>query len=1573
MTKPAASFITRPPTQIYGRHPGYGFAGLSVSTAIGNFTHTAVDLPFGSGMLGLLNWRRTYNSLSATAGGLGTGWTTSFSASLQPSESQGLLPHAAEEVNFHDEDGRVLVFTQAADGAFTSPQDLEATLARQADGGFTLAYNSGLVSTFDPSGRLTERSLEGQALTLGYDDAGHLVSVAHSSGASLGLSYDGAGRVTGVAASDGRTASYAYGPDGGLASVTVPGGGVTAFETTSGSGFLQVAKISDADGNLVVANSYDTSSGAVSGQGLPGSGTVTFGYGLTTGLTTVSTTPPEAIATFQADTNGRLTKAVNAAGNAATFGYNADGRLTQVVSPGGVQTAMDYDSRGNRTSFTFGGSTTVSTFDSSDRMLSNTNPVGSTTRYAYTGDTRIPSQIIGPGGGITSIAATGGLITSLTDPDGNTATFGHDASGNLTSLTSPRGETTSFSYDAFGNRTGAVFPDGSSASLGYDAAGRLTSIALPGGVQTSQEYSPGGLLLETTDPTGAITRYAYDAAGNQTTITDPLGQVTTFAYDAIGQLTAFANPAGAATRFGYDLLGNLTSMTDALGVETAYTYDPDGRQLTQQTPSGTITTGYDERGNVTSVTDAAGEVTRYEHDAASRLTAVTSPDGGVWSTAYDAVGNPVTRTDATGAVTRRQYTPAGNLQAVTDPLGRQTSYGRDLDGHVVSVTNPADGVTRYAYDPGGRLTSETTPAGLVTSYRYDAAGRLAATIDPRGWATRYEYTARGQRSAVIAPSGAVTRYRYDPADQLTEVINPNGGITQYGYDTAGHVIAATDPKDAASHFTYDADGRLTSFADPLGRATSYEYDKSGNLVTVTDPTGGVHRMAYDPDGRVTQRTGSDGATVSYTYDAAGHRTSMTDGIGTTHYAYDADGRLLTVTEPDGAVLAMAYDAAGQRSALTYPDGLQVGYGYDLNGRLTSLHDPRAGDAVYVLDADGRLLTEQLPGRLARRYHYEAGLLYRFLTLRDDRPAATTTLRHDPDGRILTLRTTGDGEQTHEYRYDPAGQLVYAVAGTGQRRQESHLAYDAAGNRVSLRRDGAETHYRYDEADQLIALETPGRHTEFRYDALGRLTEETAGDRHQAISYDGFGLPTVITSTGQAKPGGTDTERTHATFNGDGLLVSLVRTARNERDEEERAASARYRWSMGDQVPQILTEQAEPELDDAERREHVTADTDFTYGYGRTFASRDHSTAVFDHDALGSAVRTDQTGPWVQAPAYDAFGVPLALHASVPRNGGPRRGERGPTAEHRLRPPELPKFGYRGELALTGTPLGVYLRARTYDAALGRFTTRDPLHMPGGLTQPAAPYAYAGNDPLNLTDPLGTYIAPLPGTAGPAGPANHASLTPAQAQWGVNQIIRALQDSRGNRSGLHETFTQVNLLPPGDPGAEVAGAEIAHCSLYLNDSQTTQLANRLQAPLGSLNLATLLAGSSLAAAILAFVKSSGSGAAAGGAVAGEAAGGEAAAEGISLATVASVAGLILAVVGAVLVLMAREGQDLDAINSAHEGVVFHFPLVRFWTYSIHFSWPPTLVRVWSPWANPEQLGSVTGLAFAALEFSDVTPQ
>ena len=59
---------------------------------------------------------------------------------------------------------------------------------------------------------------------------------------------------------------------------------------------------------------------------------------------------------------------------------------------------------------------------------------------------------------------------------------------------------------------------------------------------------------------------------------------------------------------------------------------------------------------------------------------------------------------------------------------------------------------------------------------------------------------------------------------------------------------------------------------------------------------------------------------------------------------------------------------------------------------------------------------------------------------------------------------------------------------------------------------------------------------------------------------------------------------------------------------------------------------------------------------------------------------------------------------------------------------------------------LYLRARWYDPATGRFLTRDSFPGLAALPQTQHPYVYVGNNPVNLTDPGGE-VAPIIVAAG----------------------------------------------------------------------------------------------------------------------------------------------------------------------------------------------------------------------------------
>lgn len=141
--------------------------------------------------------------------------------------------------------------------------------------------------------------------------------------------------------------------------------------------------------------------------------------------------------------------------------------------------------------------------------------------------------------------------------------------------------------------------------------------------------------------------------------------------------------------------------------------------------------------------------------------------------------------------------------------------------------------------------------------------------------------------------------------------------------------------------------------------------------------------------------------------------------------------------------------------------------------------------------------------------------------------------------------------------------------------------------------------------------------------------------------------------------------------------------------------------------------------------------------------------------------------------------------------------------------------------MDGTGL-IYMRARYYDPEVGRFITADPMPGRPDLPQTLNPYAYAHNNPVNLTDPAGlsplyprgtpstrdmivtmaVLAAPVLGYAAIEGIAYMAALATASAQVAQRVVPRLAAPAQGAQAATKKCSDFKVVVGEGGVGVKV---------------------------------------------------------------------------------------------------------------------------------------------------------------------------
>jgi len=929
-------------------------------------------------------------------------------------------------------------------------------------------------------------------------------------------------------------------------------------------------------------------------------------------------------------------------------------------------------------------------------------------------------------------------------------------------------------------------------------------------------------LVGAQDENGASWSYTY-SHHLITRYTDRTGRGMNLKYNGIGAdakaVREWSDDGSFATTLEWDSNIRLTYVTDALGGETWYYYDiqgytyriihpdkleewffrDDAKNVTRHvhTDGSTDDYAYDEDGNLQTHTRADGSRVHFEYDKLHRLTGLRDAEGGVWKRDYDA---------------------QGHLIEEIDPLGHKTEYAYDKAGRPVRIADAKGGVKVLAYTPSGQLASYTDCSAKTSRWEYDERGRVAKAIDAAGNTTSYRYA----------------------AGQLEEVVLPDETSEHFTHDAEGRLLAHADALGRRTRYSYTRAGLIAGRTDAAGRSLKYHWDLLGRLTELQNENGSHYNFRYDPVGRLIEETGFDRKTTEYRHEATtGTLAEVIEAGRTTQLQFDALGRLVERNAGEGQSERFAYDRNGRLLEAANRDA-RLQWFYDSAGNLTREHQHYLANARTAVwqhrydELNERVATIRPDGHVTQWLTYGSGHVHGLLidgqdilgferddlhreVAREQGNGLSQRQKYDPAGRLLEQRISNTGRGTMDalelsrrytydkagqltaigdsrrgrldYRYDPVGRLLEAKGRLGR----EVFAFDPAGNIVdptqaewpsqrtanklldNLLKEYAGTSYRYDERGNLIERVKNGRKAVFAWDGFNRMTAATDHDgTTTTFSYDPLGRRI-------AKRSGDAT--TSFGWDGDVLAFESTQSAAALNEQQGQGWSVHYIHERDSFVPLVQIRQPRAmalsqttdvkALMEANGGVYDIEQDPLWNGEQRSVPSGfdKKEMAFYQCDHLGTPQElTDHAGSIAWSAQYKAWGEAREAISEA----GRRAGFRNP-------------IRFQGQYFDEETGLH-YNRYRYYDPASGRFVSRDPIRLIGGLNL----HQYAPN-PVEWMDPVGLARKR---TAEPSAPSEPKKCT----------AIRSSKDARREAMRLAGIATSSTPFAQRTPPKTASGFE-----------------------------------------------------------------------------------------------------------------------------------------------------------------------
>ena len=679
------------------------------------------------------------------------------------------------------------------------------------------------------------------------------------------------------------------------------------------------------------------------------------------------------------------------------------------------------------------------------------------------------------------------------------------------------------------------------------------------------------------------------------------------------------------------------------------------------------------------------------------------------------------------------------------------------NGHPVKMEYLANGDTlrciNYSVSSTGVLTGNGNYAAnlLNVTKNIDEDGHISFTfVDKLGYTlltrqmegieahdTYYVYDDRSNLRFVLQPMYQslanldlyAFQYKYDGCNRCIWKKQPGSAYVEYIYDNADRLIYSQDGKQRASNrwtfYGYDKLSRLTN----QGECTN----KNPSLPDVV-----FYIQNYYDDYYILSQPGFNNSNFSKgatTY-GKGHLTgSITTVLGSgekiyTAYFYDIKGRNTQTTQSnllDGYdVTSTNYTFTSQPGTVTHihtANGKQTWtevytYTYDQADRVLKVEHTLNNTKVTLVsntyDDLNRLSTKSLHGSASNRLTYTYNIRNWLTGISSSKFKQNLYYINglgNPcyNGNIssMTWRTGSEtSDRGYRFCYDNLSRLIDAVYGEGStlttnmhRFTEKVTGYDKNGNIKSLQRYGQTGTNSYGLIDNLAitlngnqlravndAVATTAYNngfefkdganatSEYTYDANGNLTKDL-NKNITDIQYNFLNLPDTVTFS--------DGSTISYLYSADGVKLRTIHKIGSTTTTTYYCNNVVYENGV---QKLLLTEEGYLSLNDSKYHYYLK-----------------------DHQGNNRVV-INQNGNVEETNHYYPFGGVFASSQNVQ------------------------PYKYNGKELDTKKGLNWYdYEARQYDAAIGRFTTMDPMTE---KYYEWSPYAYCKNNPINRIDPDG---------------------------------------------------------------------------------------------------------------------------------------------------------------------------------------------------------------------------------------------